>query len=106
MSRVAIISAGFCLGLSTLPAIAQGVPTQDNSAIGRAIARVAALSSCAGVRRPRAKLVAGYSRFRRRSSLPPIARARFRLAARICPCARNAFFSSALCSLMLRARSK
>ena len=40
MSRAAIISVGLCLGLGALPVIAQGVPTQDNSAIGRAIARV------------------------------------------------------------------
>lgn len=44
MSRAAIISAGLCLGLGALPALGQGVPTQDNSAIGRAIARVTALA--------------------------------------------------------------
>ena len=49
MSRAAIISAGFCLGLGALPAHAQGVPTQDNSAIGRAIARVTALAEDLGV---------------------------------------------------------
>ena len=49
MSRAAIISAGLCLGLGALPAHAQGVPTQDNSAIGRAIARVTALAEDLGV---------------------------------------------------------
>ncbi|WP_417728478.1 transglycosylase SLT domain-containing protein [Roseovarius sp.] len=49
MSRAAIISAGLCLGLGALPALAQGVPTQDNSAIGRAIARVTALAEDLGV---------------------------------------------------------
>ena len=49
MSRAAIISAGLCLGLSAMPAHAQGVPTQDNSAIGRAIARVTALAEDLGV---------------------------------------------------------
>lgn len=51
MSRPAIISAGLCLGLglSALPALAQGVPTQDNSAIGRAIGRVTALAEDLGV---------------------------------------------------------
>lgn len=44
MTRGTIISAGLCLGLSTLPALAQGVPTQDNSAVGRAITRVTALA--------------------------------------------------------------
>ena len=47
MSRAAIISVGLCLG--ALPAHAQGVPTQDNSAIGRAIARVTALAEDLGV---------------------------------------------------------
>ena len=49
MNRAAIISVGLCLGLSALPAHAQGVPTQDNSAIGRAIARVTALAEDLGV---------------------------------------------------------
>ena len=49
MSRAAIISAGLCLGLGALPVHAQGVPTQDNSAIGRAIARVTALAEDLGV---------------------------------------------------------
>jgi len=49
MTRGTIISAGLYLGLSTLPALAQGVPTQDSSAIGRAIARVTALAEDLGV---------------------------------------------------------
>ena len=49
MRRAAIISAALCLGLGALPALAQGVPTQDYSAIGRAIARVTALAEDLGV---------------------------------------------------------
>jgi hypothetical protein len=49
MTRAAIICVGLCFGLGALPARAQGVPTQDNSAIGRAIARVTALAEDLGV---------------------------------------------------------
>lgn len=43
MNRLVVTSAGFCLCLHTGFTAAQGVPTQDNAAIGQTIARVAAL---------------------------------------------------------------
>jgi hypothetical protein len=49
MNRSVIISAGICLCVSTSLAAAQGVPTQDNAAIGQTIARVTALVQDLGV---------------------------------------------------------
>jgi len=43
MIRPAIISSGVCLCLQATTGFAQGVPTQDNTAIGQTIARVTAL---------------------------------------------------------------
>jgi len=43
MIRPVIISAGLCLCLPVTAGLAQGVPTQDNAAIGQTIARVTAL---------------------------------------------------------------
>ena len=43
MIRPVIISAGLCLCLHATAGFAQGVPTQDNAAIGQTIARVTAL---------------------------------------------------------------
>ena len=56
MNRTAIISAGLCLCIVSAPAVSQGVPTQDNSAIGRAIARVAALAQDFGVQTEKGKV--------------------------------------------------
>ena len=49
MNRSIIISAGISLLLSTSSVLAQGVPTQDNAAIGQTIARVTALVGDLGV---------------------------------------------------------
>lgn len=49
MIRTAIITSALCLCVSAASVAAQGVPTQDNSAIGQAVARVAALTEDLGV---------------------------------------------------------